>query len=73
MLEGLFSELEKKPKQLDVLLSYLREIPALEKPKANERGMAKSKLAIESSISSIATLVKKRGIGGMESGDFKIA
>ncbi|MCP4458781.1 MAG: primosomal protein N' [Cytophagales bacterium] len=59
MLEGLFTELAKKPKQEDVLLSYLREVLALEKPKANQRGMAKSKLAIESSTSSIATLVKK--------------
>ena len=59
MLEGLFSELEKKPKQLDVLLSYLREVSALERPLANNRGMAKSKLAIESSTSSIATLIKK--------------
>ena len=59
MLEGLFSELTKKPKQEDVLLSYLREVPALEKPKANKRGMPKSKLSIESSASSITTLVKK--------------
>ena len=59
MLEGLFSELAKKPKQEDVLLSYLREVPALEKPKANKRGMPKSKLSIESSASSITTLVKK--------------
>ena len=59
MLEGLFTELAKKPKQEDVLLSYLRTVPALEKPQANNLGMAKSKLAIESNTSSIATLVKK--------------
>lgn len=58
-LEALFSELEKTPKQENVLLSYLREVPVLRNSKAERWGMEKTKLAIKSSTSSIATLVKK--------------
>ncbi len=59
ILESLFSELDKKPKQLDVLLSYLREVPALENKNRNLKGVLKSKLISESSASSVATLLKK--------------
>ncbi len=40
-LEVLFGELSKKPKQTDVLLSYLREIPAVENKELNQKGNAK--------------------------------
>ncbi|MEQ9230143.1 MAG: DEAD/DEAH box helicase, partial [Cyclobacteriaceae bacterium] len=59
ILESLFSELDKKPKQLDVLLSYLREVPALDNKNRNLKGVLKSKLISESSASSVATLLKK--------------
>ena len=57
-LEVLLGELDKKPKQQDVLLTYLREVPILENPDLNAKGMSKSRLAIDSSMSSINTLVK---------------
>lgn len=57
-LEVLFGELSKKPKQTDVLLTYLREIPAVENKELNQKGMLKSKLVAESSASSVNTLIK---------------
>lgn len=57
-LEVLMGELDKKPKQQDVLLSYLRELPVLENIEANKPGLAKTKLAIDTSMSSINTLIK---------------
>lgn len=57
-LEVLLGELDKKPKQQDVLLGYLKEVPILENQEANQKGMAKNKLAIDSSMSSINTLIK---------------
>ena len=59
LLEELFSSLEKKPKQADILLHYLRELPVLKEPKRNEQGLEKKKL-IEAghSLSSLNTLKK---------------
>lgn len=58
-LELLFAELDKNPKQLDVLLAYLRTVAALEDPAKNATGMIKSQLANETGISSVNTLIKK--------------
>ncbi len=58
-LEHLLNDLESKPKQQDVLLTYLREVPILEDPKTNENGILKSTLLMdEISPSSLKTLLK---------------
>lgn len=59
LLEGLFAELEKKPKQSDILLHYLREVPVFQAPELNEQGIEK-KSFIEAglSLSSLNTLKK---------------
>ena len=69
-LQLLFEELDKKPKQLDVLLAYLRAVPVMENSATNEGGMIKSQLAIESGSSSLNTLVKN---GIFEEWDFLIS
>lgn len=59
MLEGLINELESKPKQQDVILAYLRDVPVLDDPESNSRGILKSSfLATAISPSSLKTLVK---------------
>lgn len=59
-LEQLFHELEKKPKQVDVLLRYLQLLPTYQNPEANEKGLTKSSLNNESvSTSSVNTLIRK--------------
>ncbi|WP_424964159.1 replication restart helicase PriA [Ekhidna sp.] len=59
MLEGVINELESKPKQQDVLLAYLRDVPVLDNPSSNEHGVQKSQLlAEEISPSSLKTLFK---------------
>ncbi len=59
-LEQLFNELEKQPKQLDVLLRYLQLKPTFQDREANEKGLLKSSLNNESvSTSSINTLINK--------------
>jgi len=58
-LESLFAELDKTPKQLDVLLAYLRSVNVMENPTKNAGGMIKSQLANETGISSVNTLIKK--------------
>lgn len=59
MLEGLMNELEAKAKQQNVLLAYLRDIPVLDTPEINEKGILKSQLLAEDvSASSIKTMVK---------------
>ena len=42
--EALFEKLESKPKQLEVMLQYLKLVPAMEDPSQNEHGIKKSKL-----------------------------
>jgi primosomal protein N' (replication factor Y) len=56
-LERLFAELEKKTKQTDVLLTYLRDVPVLENPERNKSGMLKSELVAQTS-SAVNTLIK---------------
>lgn len=59
MLEAVINELESKPKQQDVLLAYLRDVPVLDNPSSNEHGVLKSQLQAEDiSPSSLKTLVK---------------
>jgi primosomal protein N' (replication factor Y) (superfamily II helicase) len=58
-LRILVKELEKTPKQLDVLLNYLRFVPALRSPELNHKGLEKSTLVkAEISESSLSTLLK---------------
>lgn len=59
-LKPWFDKLEKTPKQLDVLLAYLRLVPVLNKPEKNAEGIDKKTLLGESiSESSLKTLVKQ--------------
>ncbi len=60
-LDELLKELESKPKQVEVLLFYLRNVPVLEDSMTNRIGMAKSILSKEDvSVSSINTLIKNK-------------
>lgn len=59
LLEGVLNELESKPKQQDVLLAYLREVPILDDPGKNTQGISKASLiADDISTSSLKTLIK---------------
>jgi primosomal protein N' (replication factor Y) (superfamily II helicase) len=60
-LKPWFDKLEKTPKQLDVLLAYLRLVPVLTHPEKNKEGIDKKTL-LESSISesSLKTLLKQK-------------
>ncbi|MFY0594289.1 replication restart helicase PriA [Roseivirga sp.] len=59
LLEGLFQQLEKKPKQSNILLRYLQEIPVYQEPEKNKNGLEKSIFTNEGfSISSLNTLIK---------------
>ena len=58
-LEDVFKDLEKRPKQSEVLLAYLQEVPAHATPSANRNGLAKKDLLAKGvSESSLKTLVK---------------
>lgn len=58
-LEALFHQLEKKEKQMDVLLKYLQEIPLPDLMELNSNGLPKQLLAKKDvSESSLKTLVK---------------
>ncbi len=59
-LETLLQTLESKPKQVDVLMAYLRDVPVIEDPGSNEVGVEKSTLQEEVSASSLKTLVKNK-------------
>ncbi|WP_340154070.1 primosomal protein N' [uncultured Marivirga sp.] len=60
-LSELMQSLEKKHKQLDVLLKFLQEVPVFKHPNKNEIGLAKSVFKEEQfSISSINTLIKNK-------------
>jgi len=60
-LDGLLKNLESKPKQIEVLLSYLKNVPVLEDPSCNLPGISKSLLLKEEiSDSSVKTLVKNK-------------
>jgi primosomal protein N' (replication factor Y) (superfamily II helicase) len=59
-LEDLFNTLDKKPKQLDVLLSYLKTVPVIEEPDKNSSGIRYDSLIADGcSSSSIKTLIGK--------------
>lgn len=56
-LQEVFDALEKKPKQQNVLLSYLKQVPVLENISLNQQGLKKNKLIQDGcSSSSIKTL-----------------
>lgn len=58
-LTALIGELEKSPKQLDVILNYLKFVPVLRTPELNKKGLEKSALAKANvSESSLSTLLK---------------
>lgn len=58
-LSDLFLELEKKPKQTEVLLHYLQRVPLLREPETNQLGLEKSVLmADDVSGSSLQTLIR---------------
>ena len=58
-LKALLGELEKKPKQLDILLNYLRHVPVLRTPELNRKGLEKKALTKEeTSDSALKTLIK---------------
>ena len=59
VLEELMNSLESKPKQQDVLLAYLRDVPIMDDPTSNKQGTLKSQL-ISSGVSpsSLKTLIK---------------
>ena len=60
-LEKLFEEIESKPKQEAVVLTYLQKIPVFTHPELNAKGIAKSVLVNENiSESSLSTLIKNR-------------
>lgn len=59
LLDELFQELEKQPKQSDLMLFYLREVPIFQKPELNKSGIPKSSFTDAGlSASSLKTLVK---------------
>ncbi|MBB6003384.1 primosomal protein N' [Arcicella rosea] len=58
-LTALIGELEKSPKQLDVILNYLKFVPVLRTPELNKKGLEKSALTKANvSESSLSTLLK---------------
>lgn len=58
-LTALIGELEKSPKQLDVILNYLKYVPVLRTPELNKKGLEKSALTKANvSESSLSTLLK---------------
>lgn len=58
-LENLINDLESKPKQQEVLLTYLRQVPVLEDKGSNENGIEKAALlSLDISPSSLRTLIK---------------
>ncbi len=60
-LSALMDELEKKPKQLDILLKYLKEVPVFTNPELNKEGLIKKTYnSDEFSTSSLSTLIKNQ-------------
>ena len=58
-IEGLFEKLSKKPKQTDILLKYLQQIPIYQDKALNYNGVAKSNFTTAGcSVSSLQTLIK---------------
>src|SRR5690554_6230099 len=44
-LEGLFDQLSKRPKQEEVLLKYLQQVPVYQRPELNEKGLDRRSFA----------------------------
>src|SRR5690606_32971250 len=44
-LEALFDQLSKKPKQEDILLKYLQQVPVYQNPELNDKGLEKKTFA----------------------------
>lgn len=57
-MQELFTKLEKKPKQTDLLLKYIKLTGFLENPDKNANGIQKSQLIEETSLSPYISLVK---------------
>lgn len=57
-LKSLMDSLEKKTKQLDILLSYLQQVPVFNKPELNSTGLDKATFMDNFSASALQTLVK---------------
>ncbi len=58
-IEAVFQKLEKKEKQMEILLKYLREIPVNELTNRNDSGIPKALIGEEGlSAASLSTLVK---------------
>ncbi|MEQ8926973.1 MAG: primosomal protein N', partial [Fulvivirga sp.] len=59
VLEGLFKEIESKPKQEEIILAYLQHMPIYKQPELNRKGIEKGLLQSEDlSASSLKTLLK---------------
>jgi primosomal protein N' (replication factor Y) (superfamily II helicase) len=59
-LETLFTELDKKPKQTEVLLRYLQQVAVFNNKKLNEKGLEKAVfIKLLESASAYSTLLKK--------------
>lgn len=66
-LEAVFKSLEKKPKQSDILLKYLQEVPIYQNPELNEFGIEKTVITNAGlSTSSLNTLIKNHIIEDFE-------
>jgi primosomal protein N' (replication factor Y) len=60
-LQELLDELEKRPKQQEVVMAYLKEVPVFQDKRLNKPGIAKKKLLAEGiSASSLRTLIKNK-------------
>ena len=58
-LESLFNEIANKPKQEEILLKYLQEIPVYKNPDLNQKGLDKKAITdANMSVSSLKTLIK---------------
>lgn len=61
VLEGLLEKLDGKPKQLEILLKYLQQVPVHDDPDLNNQGNSKREMiATGISSSSLKTLVKNQ-------------
>ncbi|RZS97974.1 replication restart helicase PriA [Cecembia calidifontis] len=58
-LEAVFNEVSNKPKQEEILLKYLQEVPVYRNPELNQNGLEKKVLSDAGlSLSSLKTLIK---------------
>ena len=61
-LEALFDELEKQPKQVDILLAYLKSVPVYDDPGSNRKGIDKTTLLKQNLSRSSFQTLKNKGI-----------